>query len=107
MLSMDVSAAYCASKGAVVQLARADALDYSKDGIRINCVCPGLTETPLGTNNNDPATLKALEPVLALHPLGRWGKPREIADAAVFLCSMRASFIQGHALAVDGGHLAA
>lgn len=97
-------AAYCASKGAMISMTKADALDYSPHGIRVNCICPGLINTPLATFNDNPEALKALEPVVnEMTPLKRMGDPREIANAAVFLCSQRASFIQGHALVVDGG----
>lgn len=100
-------ASYCASKGAIIQLTKADAIDYSSSGIRINCVCPGLVDTPAtGLSKNDPEHMKAFEPIIAAHPMKRWAQPREIADAVVFLCSGRSSFIQGIALAIDGGWLA-
>ncbi|KAK5074527.1 hypothetical protein LTR70_009686 [Exophiala xenobiotica] len=100
-------ASYCASKGAIIQLTKADAINYSPSGIRINCVCPGLVDTPAtGLSKNDPENMKAFEPIIAAHPMKRWAQPREIADAVVFLCSGRSSFIQGIALAIDGGWLA-
>ena len=97
-------ASYCASKGAIVQLTKADAIDYSGQGIRVNCVCPGLVDTPAtGLSTGGPENMKNFEAIIAAHPMKRWAQPREIADACVFLCSGRSSFIQGHALVIDGG----
>ncbi|KAI1163581.1 oxidoreductase [Nemania serpens] len=87
---------YCASKAAVINMTRSDAIDYSRDGIRINCVCPGLVETQM--------TTVTPESTVNIAPMGRMGKPSEIADAVLFLCSSQSSFIQGHALVVDGGY---
>lgn len=98
---LSLVASYCASKGAVMSLCQADAIDYAKEGIRINCVLPGLIATPLTTNSEE--LIKSLDPIIERTPMLRWGKPHEIADAAVFLCSSKASFIQGHGLVVDGG----
>lgn len=89
----------------MIGLTKAEAIDCSPYGIRVNCVCPGLIETPLATFNGDPEVIKMLEPVRDIAPMKRWGKPREVADAIVFLCSSRASFVQGHALLVDGGYM--
>ena len=99
-------AAYCASKAAILGLMRADAIDYSPHGIRVNCVCPGITETPLATQDGDPEIMGAMQKIIDNSvPMKRWAKPSEIANAVVFLCSEKASFVQGHALAVDGGFL--
>ncbi|KAL5001569.1 hypothetical protein BDV10DRAFT_192165 [Aspergillus recurvatus] len=95
------AAAYCASKSAVIGLTRADAIDFSKDLIRVNCVCPGVIDTNMTTG--DPRTEEALAPAVQIAPMGRMGDPREVADAVLFLSSSRASFVQGHALVVDGG----
>jgi NAD(P)-dependent dehydrogenase (short-subunit alcohol dehydrogenase family) len=96
---------YVASKHAVMGLTRAAALDYAKQGIRINAVNPGLT----GTEGLDRFTNKdpALEQQLAsIVPMGRIGKPEEIAAAVVFLCSDAASYMTGQSLVLDGGYTA-
>ena len=99
-------AAYNAAKGGVVLLTRSMAVDYGHANVRVNCLCPGMIDTPMTAALND----KNLEPVLAWfrdqHLLGRVGKPEEVAAAALFLASDDASFVTGHALAVDGGYLA-
>ncbi|KAJ5919919.1 hypothetical protein N7454_009754 [Penicillium verhagenii] len=94
--------AYCASKSAIIGMTRADAVDYSKDGIRVNCVCPGVIETPLIMENAQ--VREAITPAAQIAPMQRMGKPAEVADAVVFLCSTQASFVQGHAMVVDGGY---
>jgi NAD(P)-dependent dehydrogenase (short-subunit alcohol dehydrogenase family) len=100
-------AAYSASKFGVIGLTRAAALDYAGKGIRINAVCPGIIgSTPMAarvTKNNDPNIIKAF---VAAEPIGRLGEPEEIAAAVMWLCSPGASFVVGHAMAVDGGILA-
>lgn len=83
-------------------MTRADAIDYSADRIRVNCVCPGVIETPLTTGS--PEIIERVKPVVNMAPMRRMGKPEEVADAILFLCSNQASFIQGHALVVDGGY---
>ncbi|EUC40793.1 hypothetical protein COCMIDRAFT_9388 [Bipolaris oryzae ATCC 44560] len=96
------AAAYCASKSAVINMTRANAIDYSDSGIRVNCVCPGVIETPMTTTS--PAMVEALKPAINIAPMKRMGQPEEVADAVLFLCSSQSSFIQGHALVVDGGY---
>lgn len=96
------SAAYCGSKAAVINMTRADAIDYAGDGLRINCVCPGVVETPLTTSSDD--VHRSMQEKALETPFGRMAKPHEIADSILFLCSSKASFIQGHALVVDGGY---
>ena len=100
-------AAYSASKFGVIGLTRAAALDYAGRGFRINAVCPGIIgNTPMAarvTKNNDPDIIKAF---VAAEPIVRLGEPEEIAAAVLWLCSAGASFMVGHALAVDGGILA-
>ncbi|KAL5118344.1 hypothetical protein ACEQ8H_003693 [Pleosporales sp. CAS-2024a] len=96
------AAAYCASKAAIVNMTRANAIDYSGDGIRVNCVCPGVIETPMTTASK--AMADTLKPAIGIAPMKRMGKPEEVANAILFLCSAQASFIQGHALVVDGGY---
>jgi NAD(P)-dependent dehydrogenase (short-subunit alcohol dehydrogenase family) len=97
-------AAYSTTKGAIVALTRNMALDYAADGIRVNCLCPGFTRTPLTRALfDDPERLAKLT---ALHPLGRLGEPDDIAHAVVFLASDESSWITGQAIAVDGGFTA-
>lgn len=72
---------------------------YSKDDIRINCVCPGVIETPMIDG------LENLEASVAIAPMNRTGTPQEVADCVLFLCSSKASFVQGSALVVDGGYI--
>jgi NAD(P)-dependent dehydrogenase (short-subunit alcohol dehydrogenase family) len=98
--------AYSASKHAVIGLTRSAALDFATQGIRINAVCPGIINTPMAvavTKNNDPEIVKAM---IAREPIGRFGEPEEIASAVVWLCTPAASFMVGHAMAIDGGVLA-
>lgn len=101
------AAAYGASKGAVVQLTRSMALDHAAQGVRVNAVCPGDTDTRMldGAVSGLPrATL--LDRLGEAIPLGRVGRPAEIADAVCFLASDQSSFITGATLAVDGGNSA-
>lgn len=97
--------AYCASKGGVIQLTKTAALEYADVPVRINAICPGAIKTEMidRVTGQDPDTEKQFE---ALHPLNRMGTACEVAETAVWLCSDRASFITGQALAVDGGMVA-
>ncbi|KAE8147878.1 hypothetical protein BDV25DRAFT_131707 [Aspergillus avenaceus] len=95
--------AYCSSKAAIIAMTRSDAIDYSKDDIRVNCVCPGVIETPMTTHNEE--VRERLRPAVDIAPMKRMGRPEEVADTVLFLCSTFASFIQGHALVVDGGYI--
>jgi NAD(P)-dependent dehydrogenase (short-subunit alcohol dehydrogenase family) len=94
--------AYVASKHGVVGLTRASALEYAGQGIRINCICPGSTRTPMleGFMGGDEKIEKMMRNAV---PMRRLGRPEEIAAGIVWLCSDAASFVVGHALAVDGG----
>jgi NAD(P)-dependent dehydrogenase (short-subunit alcohol dehydrogenase family) len=99
--------AYNASKGAVVLLTKNLAIDYGRLGIRVNCVCPGFIDTPMfravmGSDN----MAQFRDEYRDDHMLGRFGRPEEIAAAALFLASDDASFVTGVALPVDGGYLA-
>lgn len=96
------TAAYTAAKGGVTNMTRALAVEYAKDNIRVNAVCPGYVETPI-LNNLQPEMKKAL---VSLHPIGRLGRPEEIAKAVVFLASDDASFVTGINMLVDGGYTA-
>ena len=91
--------AYCASKGGVVQLTRAGALEYAAAGVRVNAICPGVIDTPL-TAGIDPGMTDA---ATAMTPLGRLGRPSEIAALAVFLASDESSYMTGAAVSIDGG----
>lgn len=102
-------AAYCASKAAVVHLTRAMALELIPQGVRVNCVCPGGTDTPL-LRRAFPGGVGpqgTLEELAAAHPIGRLARPGEIADAIVFLASSQASYAVGASLVVDGGYVLA
>ncbi len=97
-------AAYAASKGAIVNLTRQMALEWAPS-VRVNCVCPGVIETPMTAElREDPAWAKS---VLKRYPLGRFGRPEEIAAAILYLASDEAAFVTGVALPVDGGYTAA
>jgi len=98
------AATYCASKHGVVGLTKAAALENARNGIRVNVVCPAVIETPMVERTfSEPEIRKYL---LGLHPIGRFGMPMEIAEAVVWMCSDRASFMTGQSLVLDGGFLA-
>jgi meso-butanediol dehydrogenase / (S,S)-butanediol dehydrogenase / diacetyl reductase len=99
---------YCATKGAAIQLARALALDWAPEGIRVNAVCPGIVDTPMLQSFFDqlPDSDRARAESATAQPLGRLARPEECAAAALFLASGEASFITGVALPVDGGFTA-
>ena len=103
LVGLEASPAYCASKGGVVQLTRAAALDYAKAGIRVNAVCPGVIRTPMVEHL---VGTQAEAGLIAVEPIGRMGKPNEVAEAVVWLCSDAASFVTGIAMPVDGALVA-
>jgi NAD(P)-dependent dehydrogenase (short-subunit alcohol dehydrogenase family) len=106
LVGMPALGAYSASKGGVVQLTRSAALDYARAGVRVNAICPGPINTPIAQRERErnPAATAALEERV---PVGRFGEPAEVADAAVFLASDESRYITGIALPVDGGLTAA
>jgi len=99
------AAAYCASKGGLGLLTRNMALDYAIDGIRVNDICPGVIKTPM-TLDEETMGRKQIEEMEKVHPLGRAGKPEEVAYTALFLASDESSFITGSSIMIDGGYTA-
>lgn len=96
------SSAYVAAKHGVVGLTKVAAADHAEDNIRVNAVCPGYIETPM----TEETMRRRGERILARVPMARMGKPGEIAEAVVWLCSPQASFVTGVSWAVDGGYTA-
>jgi len=104
MIGAAGAAAYSASKHGVLGLTKSAALETARSGIRINAVCPAVVETPMGERLfGAPQVHKT---VLSRHPVGRFAKPAEIAEAVVWMCSDHASFMTGQSLVLDGGFLA-
>ena len=97
--------AYFVSKHGVIGLTRVAALEYAAEGIRINAVCPAWLETEMADRIFSKAEACG-EPITAMLPIGRMGRPEEVAAAVLWLCSDKASFVTGHALPIDGGALA-
>jgi NAD(P)-dependent dehydrogenase (short-subunit alcohol dehydrogenase family) len=104
MVGSAKAAAYSASKHGVIGLTQSAALETARSGIRVNAVCPGAVETAM-TERLFGAP-KVHQYVLSCHPLGRFGKPEEVAEAVLWMCSDRASFMTGQTLVLDGGFLA-
>jgi len=97
-------ATYCASKHGVMGLTKSAALETARKGIRINVVCPAVIETPMGERIFGGPEIKPY--AVSLHPIGRFGRPMEVAEAVVWMCSDGASFMTGQSLVLDGGFLA-
>lgn len=95
--------AYVATKGAIVALTRSLALDHAREGIRVNCVCPGYVETPMTRPLFEVGGDSGAGAVGRMHAIGRVAQPEEIAEVVVFLCSDAASFVAGASVMVDGG----
>jgi NAD(P)-dependent dehydrogenase (short-subunit alcohol dehydrogenase family) len=96
--------AYSASKGAVTAMTRAMALDHAPENIRVNCICPGIVETELVAKFNTDENARRQR--VAMHPLGRFGQPADVASAAVFLASDESGWTTGSTLTIDGGYSA-
>ena len=98
--------AYTASKAAVVNFTRSLALETAKDGVRVNCVCPGAIDTPLLRRQFEGGRgpQGTLDDLVGMHPMGRLGRPEEIAACILFLSSPAASFVTGSAMVADGGY---
>ena len=105
LIGVSGMSAYVASKHGVIGLTKTAALEYAKSGIRVNAVCPGLIQTPMveRITAEQPQLGEAL---VAAEPVGRTGKPEEIAESVVWLSSDAASFVTGHSMSVDGGFVA-
>jgi NAD(P)-dependent dehydrogenase (short-subunit alcohol dehydrogenase family) len=97
--------AYCASKGGIVQLTRTAALEYATQGIRVNCLCPGVIDTPM-VRRFTHGEAAATDQFTAMEPVGRLGRASEVAELALFLASDRSSFVTGAVIPVDGGFVA-
>lgn len=105
LIGVKRTGAYVASKHGVVGLTKTAALEYAKTGIRVNAVCPGPIETPMLMKGAGHFP-QMIPKMIKAQPNGRLGKPEEIAEAAVWLCSDAASFVTGLAMPVDGGYIA-
>jgi NAD(P)-dependent dehydrogenase (short-subunit alcohol dehydrogenase family) len=105
LIAMKDRAAYCASKGGVTMLTKAMALDHAQEKVRVNCICPAIVETDLIGElfSKSAEGRRARDARLATLPLGRFGKPDDIAELAVFLASEESSWMTGTAIPVDGG----
>ena len=105
LVGVEQLSAYNASKHGVVGLTKTAALEFAQKNIRVNCVCPGLINTPMVARMIDSGGMNEQE-FLAAEPMGRMGRPEEIGEGVVWLLSDAASFVTGHALSIDGGYVA-
>ena len=106
LVGLQGTSAYAASKHGVVGLTKTAALEYAQSGIRVNAVCPGLIRTPMVERYTGGDAETEAQWAAIFEPVGRMGSSEEVAEAVVWLCSEAASFVTGHAMAVDGGFLA-
>jgi NAD(P)-dependent dehydrogenase (short-subunit alcohol dehydrogenase family) len=98
-----IGVAYYASKHGVIGLTKSAAIEYAEQGVRINAVCPAVIKTPMTDPFFEDKEMAAS--VTAMHPMGRVGRPEEVASTVLWLCSEDASFVTGHAHPVDGGYM--
>lgn len=105
LVAMKDRAAYCASKGGVTMLTKAMALDHAHENVRVNCICPSIVETELvkGLFDDSDQGKRLKESRMGTIPLGRFGKPADVAELAVFLTSDESSWLTGTAIPLDGG----
>src|SRR5215469_3871546 len=105
LVAMKDRAAYCASKGGVTMLTKAMALDHAHENVRVNCICPSIVETELvkGLFDDSEQGKRLKQSRMGTIPLGRFGKPADVADLAVFLASEESSWLTGGAIPLDGG----
>jgi NAD(P)-dependent dehydrogenase (short-subunit alcohol dehydrogenase family) len=103
LVGLQHMSAYCAAKGAIISLTRAMAADFARYGIRVNCIAPGTTMTPLGKRLIENDTPEQLAQRLSRYPMNRFGEPIEIARSVLFLASDDSSYATGTCLVVDGG----
>jgi NAD(P)-dependent dehydrogenase (short-subunit alcohol dehydrogenase family) len=109
VIGLPTQAAYCATKGAIVQLTRQLAVEFGPQGVRVNAVAPGAIDTPFlqGALAGAPDPAAVMAQIAASHPLGRVSQPSEIAEVVAFLVSPRAGFVAGAVVMADGGFTAA
>jgi NAD(P)-dependent dehydrogenase (short-subunit alcohol dehydrogenase family) len=98
-------ATYHAAKHGVLGLTKSAALEYASRGVRINAICPGLFWTPMAQQMADSGQSEALDALLKAVPMGRYGKPEEIADVVLWLCSDASSYVTGQSISIDGGFI--
>jgi NAD(P)-dependent dehydrogenase (short-subunit alcohol dehydrogenase family) len=106
LIGLPMQTAYCATKGAIVQITRQLAVEFAPQGVRVNAVAPGAIETPFLLDALPPDHEPILAAIAASHPLGRNSQPAEIAEVVAFLASDRAGFMTGAIVPVDGGFTA-